>query len=123
MLTWEIIEGTNSSKVSFDAAPILSLNKAITLLLSWDQVSALLGWVYFPLQILPGWVEIVFKFIPFTLGLGRVETDGSRGTRDYPSGHRLHILAAFAVVLLPLSLAAFGWAVRQAKCLGTLAQF
>ena len=38
-------------------------------------------------------------------------------------GHQILILAAFAAVLLPLSLAVFAWAVRQAKRLGTWSQF
>ncbi len=93
----------------------------ITAILS--SVSGLLGGVYFPLQILPDWVQIISRFIPFTYALEGLRQTVLNGQGVSRIGHQLLILAAFAVVLLPLSLAVFAWAVRQAKRLGTLSQF
>jgi len=93
----------------------------ITTILS--SVSGLLGGVYFPLAILPDWVQIVSRFIPFTYALEGMRQAVLNGKGVSEIGHQILILAVFAVVLLPLSLVVFAWAVRQAKRLGTLSQF
>jgi ABC-2 type transport system permease protein len=87
------------------------------------HASALLGGVYFPLQILPGWVQIISKFLPFTYALEGLRLAVLKGQGITQVGTSILILAAFAVALLPLSLAVFAWAVRQAKRLGTLSQY
>ncbi len=87
------------------------------------SVSGLLGGVYFPVAILPGWVQIIARFLPFTYALEGLRQAVLNGRSISQLGHQILILAAFAAVLLPLSLAVFAWAVRQAKRLGTLSQF
>jgi ABC-2 type transport system permease protein len=87
------------------------------------HISALLGGVYFPLAILPDWVRLISRFIPFTYALEGLRQAVLNGQGISQLGHQIFILAAFAAVLLPLSLAVFAWAVRQAKRLGTLSQF
>jgi len=87
------------------------------------HISGLLGGVYFPLAILPGWLQVVSKFIPFTYALEGLRQAVLNGQGVFKLGTPILVLAAFAVVLLPLSLIVFAWAVRQAKRLGTLAQF
>jgi ABC-2 type transport system permease protein len=87
------------------------------------SVSGLLGGVYFPVAILPGWVQIMARFLPFTYALEGLRQAVLNGQGISQLGHQILILAAFAAVLLPLSLAVFAWAVRQAKRLGTLSQF
>jgi ABC-2 type transport system permease protein len=87
------------------------------------HVSALLGGVYFPLQVLPQWVQIVAQFLPFTHALEGLRQTVLNGKGLWELGHQVAILSAFAVVLLPLSLGFFAWTVRQAQRLGTLSQF
>jgi len=93
----------------------------VTLILG--HVSALLGGVYFPLQVLPQWVQNVAQFLPFTHALEGLRQAVLNGKGLGELGTQVAILGAFAVVLLPLSLAFFAWTVRQAKRLGTLSQF
>jgi ABC-2 type transport system permease protein len=87
------------------------------------HVSVLLGGVYFPLQVLPTWVQIAAQFLPFTHALEGLRQAVLNGKGVGELGPQVAILSAFAVVLLPLSLAFFAWTVRQAKRLGTLSQF
>ncbi len=87
------------------------------------HVSALLGGVYFPLRVLPQWVQIVSQFLPFTHALEGLRQAVLNGKDLWQLGHQVAILSAFAMVLLPLSLAFFAWTVRQAMRLGTLSQF
>jgi ABC-2 type transport system permease protein len=83
----------------------------------------LLGGVYFPLQVLPHWVQILSQFIPFTHALEGLRQAVLLGKGLGELSFQVMVLSAFAVVLLPLSLAFFAWVVRQAKRLGTLSQF
>jgi ABC-2 type transport system permease protein len=87
------------------------------------SLSALLGGVYFPLAILPEWVRLVSRCLPFTYALEALRQAVLNGQGVAQLAAPLLILTAFAAVLLPLSLAVFAWAVRQAKRLGTLSQF
>jgi len=93
----------------------------VTLLLG--RLSALLGGVYFPLQVLPSWLQSAAQFIPFTHALEGLRQAVLSGRGLAQLSTQVVILSAFAVVLLPLSLAAFAFAVRQAKRLGTLSQY
>ncbi len=86
-------------------------------------VSILLGGVYFPLQVLPHWVQIAAQFLPFTHALEGLRQAVLNGKGLGELGTQVAVLGAFAVILLPLSLAFFAWTVRQAKRLGTLSQF
>lgn len=85
--------------------------------------SALLGGVYFPLSVLPGWLQTAALFIPFTHALEALRQAMLNGQGLLGLGTQVMILGIFAVTLLPLSLAVFSWAVYQAKRLGTLSQF
>jgi ABC-2 type transport system permease protein len=87
------------------------------------NVSGLLGGVYFPLQILPQWVQTAAQFLPFTHALEGLRQAVLNGKSLGQVSTQVAILSTFAVVLLPLSLAFFAWTVRQAKHLGTLSQF
>ena len=91
--------------------------------LSWVSLSALLGGLYFPLQVLPQWVQTVAQFLPFTHALEGLRQAVLNGKGLAELSTQVAILGVFALVLLPFSLAFFAWTVRQAKRLGTLSQF
>jgi ABC-2 type transport system permease protein len=102
---------------------ILLLKRGDPVTLILGHVSALLGGVYFPLQVLPQWVQTVAQCLPFTHALEGLRQAVLNGKGLGELSSQIVILSAFALVLLPLSLAFFGWTVRQAKRLGTLSQF
>jgi ABC-2 type transport system permease protein len=85
--------------------------------------SALLGGVYFPLAVLPGWLQTVSLFLPFTHALEGLRQAVLNGRTLLELTTQVAVLSIFAVTLLPLSLAAFAYAIHQAKRLGTLSQF
>jgi ABC-2 type transport system permease protein len=107
----------------FSAGLILLFKRGDPVTVILGQVSALLGGVYFPLQVLPQWVQTVAQLLPFTHALEGLRQAVLNGKGLGELGTQVAILSAFAVVLLPLSLAFFAWTVRQAKRLGTLSQF
>jgi ABC-2 type transport system permease protein len=87
------------------------------------SLSSLLGGVYFPLTIFPGWLRTVSFFLPFTHALEGLRQAVLNGRSLGELTNQVAILGIFAVVLLPLSLAVFSYAIHQAKRLGTLSQF
>jgi ABC-2 type transport system permease protein len=100
---------------------LLKRGDPVTLILG--QVSALLGGVYFPLQVLPHWLQIAAQFLPFTHALEGLRQAVLNGKGLGDLSPQVVILSLFAAVLLPLSLAFFALTVRQAQRLGTLSQF
>jgi len=90
---------------------------------SWvlGTVSGLLGGVVFPVSLLPPWIRWASSLLPVTYALNGMRKGllASASFADIlPAA-----LAAFDVLLVPLSLAAFRLAVRKAKKDGTLSHY
>jgi ABC-2 type transport system permease protein len=81
---------------------------------------ALLGGVYFPIEVLPEPLEQVASALPFTWGLDLLRASLLGGDVD-PA--QLAGLFGSAAVLLPFALLGFTVAVRRARRTGTLAQY
>jgi ABC-2 type transport system permease protein len=95
--------------------------KHVTALLSMVVTGlALLGGVYFPIDLLPDPLQTLGDILPFTWGLDVIRSALLSGDVD---GTRLAGLLGSAVVTLPLALAVFKVALRRARREGTLAQY
>ena len=81
---------------------------------------ALLGGVYFPIEVLPAPLEWVASALPFTWGLDVLRASLLGGEVE-PA--QLAGLFASAALLLPLALLGFTAAVRRARRTGTLGQY
>lgn len=83
-------------------------------------LSSVVGGMLFPVNILPGWLQVVSRFTPVTYALdamrGALLGDASLLAIARP----LLILLLFGVVLLPVSMAVFAWAMQRTKATGTL---
>jgi ABC-2 type transport system permease protein len=82
-------------------------------------VSSLLSGVYYPVTVLPAWLQVVAKVYPLTYTLDAMRRALLTGASMAALLPEIGVLAAFSAVLLPLSLFAF----RQAKRDGSLTQF
>jgi ABC-2 type transport system permease protein len=89
----------------------------------FSSLSTLLGGVYYPIQVLPGWLQILARFFPLTYSLDAMRRALLTGASLADLWREVAVLAGFSVLLLPLSLVAFRYAVRQAKRDGSLTQF
>jgi ABC-2 type transport system permease protein len=86
-----------------------------------SSLSAFFGGVFFPISVLPKYLQIISYFIPVTYSLRSLRYSLLKG---YPLGllvPDIIILLGFCIVLVPLSVVIFRWAVRRAKKAGTLA--
>jgi ABC-2 type transport system permease protein len=102
------------------AAFIVVFKRAIGLLGMMFAGLALLGGVYFPIEVLPAPIEQVAAALPFTWGLDVVRASLLGGNVD-PA--QLAGVFAATAVLLPVALWGFTMAVRRARQTGTLAQY
>ncbi len=93
----------------------------ITWLMS--NASSLLGGAYFPVSVLPGWLQPLSMLLPTTYALQAMRLALLQGASFSQLSGDLIALAVFALLLLPASLAAFRRAVRQAKIDGSLTHY
>ena len=93
--------------------------------ISWlfGSLSGLLGGVYYPLQVLPRFLQHASQFLPIThvlLGMRAALLHNASILELLP---QIGVLGVFALVGLPLSLLAFYLGVRWARITGTLSHF
>ena len=93
--------------------------------IAWIFTSAswLLGGVYYPITVLPDWLQRFSYMLPITYSLEGMRLALIRG---YPFGalaRNIYALIIFTVVMLPISVLVFRYAVRRAKMAGSLAQY
>jgi len=105
------------------AAFIMIFKRGDPLAMLLNAVSFLFSGVYYPVEVLPGWLQWVSAALPMTWALRGLRAAIS-STGD--SGDLLTqalVLVLFAAVLWPVSLAFFSLAVRKARKDGTLGKF
>jgi ABC-2 type transport system permease protein len=86
-------------------------------------VSFLLGGVFYPVHVLPDWLQKIASILPITHGLEAIRAVLLRGEGIAAVWPQLLILCGFAGVGIPLGMLCFGAAVRRAKREGTLLHF
>ena len=95
--------------------------KQVATLVSFASLGvAVLAGVYFPLSVLPDWLQAIAEALPFSWALD-VLRDALLG--GDPSIAKLAGLVAFCVLAVPLSLVLFNSAVDYARKTGTLTQY
>ncbi|MBN3039515.1 MAG: ABC transporter permease, partial [Candidatus Omnitrophica bacterium] len=82
-----------------------------------------LGGVYFPVTVMPSALLIAAKFLPITYAVRAVELAVYRGYSPVQLKTELGFLLLFSLLLLPLGLKSFKWALEKAKRSGTLSQY
>lgn len=89
----------------------------------FGALSSLLGGAVFPVSILPDWLKAVSDFIPITYSLDILRFSILKGYGIGQLSHQFFILLIMAVILFPLSLQTFNWAVNRGKRTGTLMDY
>jgi ABC-2 type transport system permease protein len=84
---------------------------------------SLIGGLYFPVELLPGWISWLSEVQPFTPAVDLMRHLLSGQELREPAGESLLKLVGFAVVVLPLSMAALGAAARLSRRRGTIIEY
>ena len=87
------------------------------------SLSALLGGIYYPIALLPEWLQPFSYALPITYALNVMRQTLLNGATWAAVQTDLLILLGFTAVLLPLSLFTFRTAVHRARVDGSLAQY
>jgi ABC-2 type transport system permease protein len=83
----------------------------------------LLGGVFFPITILPSWVRIISYILPITYSLRAMRLAVLKGYSLSNLSTELAVLLLFSLILLPLSIISFRYALRKAKIDGSLVHY
>jgi len=92
--------------------------------ISWavSGAAGLLGGVYFPVDMLPGWLQAAAHVLPTTHALA-VARYGAQGAPAPGSAGSLSFLAVSAAASLVVGLAVLEWGCRRARNAGTLGHY
>ncbi len=100
---------------------VLKRGNPITWLFS--STSNLLGGIYYPISVLPNWLLVLSYMLPITYALRAMRLALLQGASFEDVLVDILALTIFCVVLLPVSLFSFRYAVRKAKVDGSLTQY
>lgn len=117
------------SIASFSGIGILSA--AVVLLvkrgdpIAWllGGASSLLAGVYYPVSVLPDWLEPLSRILPLTYALDAMRLAMLKGYSLYDLRFNVLVLLGFTVVLTPLAFLAFRRSLKRAKVEGSLTQY
>jgi ABC-2 type transport system permease protein len=107
----------------FSAAFIILTKRGDPLTAVGAQITTFFAGTLFPVSLLPGPVQFLTRLVPAYYGLEGVRAAmlGHASVADVAGD--LLVIGGFAAVLLPLSLAAFSWALSTARTVGTLGNY
>lgn len=92
---------------------------------SWiiSSLEGLVGGVYFPVSVLPGWLQVLARFFPITYAIRAIELAVYQGYSLIQLTREITFLVIFTLLLLPLSLKVFKYSLKKARRDGSLGQY
>ncbi|MCG2726744.1 MAG: ABC transporter permease [Elusimicrobia bacterium] len=117
------------SIITFSAMGILSASFVIMFKkgnpIAWilSAAEGLLGGIFFPISVLPPFLQALSKFIPLTYSIKALELSVYRGYSVIELKNEISVLVVFAIFLLPISLWIFKFAINKALKEGHLGQY
>ena len=88
-----------------------------------SSIEGLIGGVYFPVTVLPAWLQFLAKLFPITYAIQAIQFAVYKGYSPVQLWREIGFLLAFSAILLPLSLASFKYGLRKSRKDGTLGQY
>ncbi|MEW6716779.1 MAG: ABC transporter ATP-binding protein/permease [Chloroflexota bacterium] len=115
--------GAFSSLGIIAASFIMVLKRGDPITWVFNAFAGLLGGVYFPLTILPSWLQTIAKLFPITYALEAMRKVLLQGASFQEVWIDLMALTIFCFAGVPLSLIVFRMAVQRAKVEGSLTHY
>ena len=112
-----------SSLGILSASFIMVLKQGDPINWAFSAVSGLLGGVFYPITVLPQWLQNFSHILPITYSLRAMRHALLQGYSLAALAPDIVALALFSLVMLPLGIVAFKFAVRRAKEDGSLIQY
>ncbi|MCM8763215.1 MAG: ABC transporter permease, partial [Candidatus Omnitrophica bacterium] len=114
--------------ISFSSLGILSASFVIVFKrgnpLGWiiNNLEGLLGGVYFPVGVMPAFLQFAAKFLPITYAIRAMQLAVYKGYTLAKLKNECLLLFFFSIILLPLSLSSFKFALKKGREQGSLAK-
>jgi len=105
------------------AALVLVVKKGDPVAWLFGGMSSLLAGVYYPVSVLPNWLEPLSRFLPLTYALDAMRLAMLKGSSLYDVRFDILALLGFTVILTPLAFLVFRKALKRAKMDGSLIQY
>ncbi len=105
------------------ASVIMIIKRGDPITALFGNLANLVGGVYYPIAIMPGWLQGIAKLLPITYALNGMRLALLNGASWAALTPDLLALLAFCLLLFPLSLLVFRYAVERARADGSLAQY
>ena len=88
-----------------------------------STMEGLLGGVYFPITILPAWLQFCAKFFPITYAIRAIQLAVYKGYSVMQISKEIGFLLFFSLLLLPVSLLSFKYALNKVRRQGSISQY
>lgn len=114
---------------SFSGLGILSASFVIILKrgnpFGWliNNLEGLLGGVYFPVTVLPPWLQLIARCFPITYAIRAIQLAVYKGYSLIQLRSEIAPLLFFSILLLPLSLRLFKYALKKSRLSGSLTHY
>jgi ABC-2 type transport system permease protein len=119
-----ILSITSFSSIGIlSAALVLLLKKGDPVAWLFGSVSSLLAGVYYPISVLPAWLEPLSRILPLTYALDAMRLAMLKGYSIFELHFDILVLLGFTAVLTPLAFLVFRMALKRAKMEGSLIQY
>jgi ABC-2 type transport system permease protein len=105
------------------AALVLLVKRGDPIAWVLGSVSSLLAGVYYPITVLPDWLEPISRLLPLTYALDAMRLAMLKGSSLYEVRLDIIALLVFTLVLTPLAFLFFKKALKRAKMEGSLIQY
>jgi len=105
------------------AAFVLVFKKGDPVAWVMSGISSLLAGVYYPISVLPDWLEVFSHFLPLTYALDAMRLAMLKGSSLFDVRFDILVLLGFTVVLTPLAFLLFRKTLKRAKMEGSLIQY
>ncbi|MEW6601520.1 MAG: ABC transporter permease [Nitrospirota bacterium] len=107
----------------FSASFVMVLKRGDPVNWIFSSVSGLLGGLYYPITVLPEWLQTISYLLPVTYALEGMRMAVLKGHTLSELMPNILALTIFSIIMLPMSILVFRYAVRKAKKDGTLTQY
>jgi len=105
------------------AAVIMVVKRGNPVTVIFASVANLVSGVYYPVEVLPDWLQLIARLMPLTYALRLMRQALLAGASWSELANDFIALLAFCLILFPLSLIVFRMAVKRARLEGTLAHY
>ncbi len=105
------------------AACVLLIKKGDPVAWLFGGVSSFLAGVYYPISVLPDWLQPLSRFLPLTYALDAMRLAVLKGSSLAELRFNILVLLGFTAVLTPLAFLVFGRALKRAKMEGSLTHY